>query len=79
MFKFNYHLLDINYFYLFFRYIFTADPRGALKLWRLADHVSASQNGKNYNPSLVAEYISCFGLRIMCLDVSCEEEVLPLF
>ncbi|XP_008447447.2 uncharacterized protein LOC103489892 isoform X1 [Cucumis melo] len=58
-----------------FRYIFTADPRGALKLWRLYDHVSASQNGKNYNPSLVAEYVSCFGIRIMCLDVSCEEEI----
>ncbi|XP_038903665.1 uncharacterized protein LOC120090197 isoform X2 [Benincasa hispida] len=58
-----------------FRFIFTADPRGVLKLWRLYDHVSASQNGTNYNPSLVAEYISCFGMRIMCLDVSCEEEI----
>ncbi|XP_022934499.1 uncharacterized protein LOC111441655 isoform X2 [Cucurbita moschata] len=58
-----------------FRYIFTADPRGVLKLWRLYDHVSGSQNGKNYNACLMAEYISCFGMRIMCLDASFEEEI----
>lgn len=62
-------------FYLFCRYIFTADPRGVLKLWRLYDHVPASQNDGNYNVSLMAEYISCFGMRIMCLDASFEEEV----
>ncbi|KAG6606915.1 WD repeat-containing protein 6, partial [Cucurbita argyrosperma subsp. sororia] len=58
-----------------FRYIFTADPRGVLKLWRLNDRVPDSQNGENCNVSLIAKYVSCFGLRIMCLDASFEEEI----
>ncbi|XP_022998382.1 WD repeat-containing protein 6 isoform X2 [Cucurbita maxima] len=58
-----------------FRYIFTADPRGVLKLWRLNDHVPASQYGENCNVSLIAKYVSCFGLRIMCVDASFEEEI----
>ncbi|XP_034690714.1 uncharacterized protein LOC117918294 isoform X1 [Vitis riparia] len=61
-----------------YRYIFTADPRGKLKLWRLCNpSQSASQNSAiSNNVSLIAEFISSFNIRIMCLDASSEEEVL---
>ncbi|PRQ45090.1 putative transcription factor WD40-like family [Rosa chinensis] len=52
-------------------FIFTADPRGTLKLWRLCDHSATS-----CDVSLLAEFTSSFGSRIMCLDASLEEEVL---
>ncbi|KAH0981980.1 hypothetical protein GBA52_009157 [Prunus armeniaca] len=51
-------------------YIFSADPRGTLKLWRLSNHSARSY------VSLVAEFTSSFGIRIMCLDASLDEEVL---
>ncbi|RVX01429.1 hypothetical protein CK203_017454 [Vitis vinifera] len=49
-------------------YIFTADPRGKLKLWRLCNpSQSASQNSAiSNNVSLIAEFISSFNIRIMC-------------
>ena len=63
------------------RYIFTADPRGKLKLWRLCNPIeSASQNSvTSNNVSLIAEFISCFNIRIMCLDASTEEEVFAFY
>lgn len=59
------------------RYIFTSDPRGKLKLWRFCDPPqSTCQNSMTRNNvSLIAEFISCFNIRIMCLDASTEEEV----
>ncbi|EEF47191.1 nucleotide binding protein, putative [Ricinus communis] len=60
------------------RFIFTADPRGVLKIWKLPDpllpvpHISA----RMFDVSLVAEFSSCFGNRIMCLDASSSNEVL---
>uniref|UniRef100_A0A5B7C8Q1 WD repeat-containing protein 6 n=1 Tax=Davidia involucrata TaxID=16924 RepID=A0A5B7C8Q1_DAVIN len=60
-----------------YRFIFTADPRGTLKLWKLCDPLqSVSHSRMKSYMSLVAEFASCFGIRIMCLDVSFEEEVL---
>ncbi|XP_057964984.1 uncharacterized protein LOC131155691 isoform X2 [Malania oleifera] len=60
------------------RYIFTADPRGTLKLWRLSYPIlSVLDNSvRSCSVSLLAEFVSCFGIRIMCLDASFEEEVL---
>ncbi|KAK3194383.1 hypothetical protein Dsin_025693 [Dipteronia sinensis] len=61
-----------------YRFVFTADPRGILKLWQLHDP-SLSVHGepsRTNNVSLVAEFSSCFGVRIMCLDASFENEVL---
>ncbi|XP_062003217.1 uncharacterized protein LOC133720762 [Rosa rugosa] len=51
-------------------FIFTTDPRGTLKLWRLCDHSATS-----CDVSLLAEFTSSFGSRIMCLDASLEEEL----
>ncbi|KAK2970234.1 hypothetical protein RJ640_021670, partial [Escallonia rubra] len=61
-----------------YRFIFTADPRGAVKLWRLCDPShSVSQKCRNgCIVSLVSEFISCFPIRIMCLDASFQDEVL---
>lgn len=58
-------------------YIFTADPRGTLKLWRLcADFQSFPRNvGECSNVSFIAEFTSSFGTRIMCLDASLQDEV----
>ncbi|KAG8653335.1 hypothetical protein MANES_05G010600v8 [Manihot esculenta] len=60
------------------RFIFTADPRGVLKLWKLNDSLSFVSHScaRTIDVSLVAEFTSCFGIRIMCLDVSSEDEVL---
>ncbi|MBA0656195.1 hypothetical protein Goklo_008575 [Gossypium klotzschianum] len=56
-------------------YCFTTDPRGVLKLWRLYDpSISVCQDSQRI--SLIAEFPSSFGIRIMCLDASFEEEVL---
>lgn len=59
------------------RFIFTADPRGILKLWQLCDPFppASYESSKTCNVFLVAEFSSCFGTRIMCLDVSFEDEV----
>ncbi|XP_014496090.1 uncharacterized protein LOC106757805 isoform X1 [Vigna radiata var. radiata] len=60
------------------RYVFTADPRGTLKLWRLPDPSQSDlQSSTSSNKlSLIAEFISNYGMRIMCLDACMEEEVL---
>ncbi|XWS76708.1 hypothetical protein CRYUN_Cryun01aG0201000 [Craigia yunnanensis] len=57
------------------RYVFTTNPRGVLKLWWLYDPsiVVCHDSGRI---SLIAEFPSSFGIRIMCLDASFEEEVL---
>ncbi|KAJ9547579.1 hypothetical protein OSB04_020122 [Centaurea solstitialis] len=60
------------------RYIFTADPRGRLKLWSICNSlqsISEYETGHT-NASLVAEFTSCFPIRIICLDASFQEEVL---
>ncbi|KAK8509757.1 hypothetical protein V6N13_093606 [Hibiscus sabdariffa] len=57
------------------RYVFTTDPRGTLKLWKLYDP-SKSVCQDSGRITLIAEFASCFGIRIMCLDASFEEEVL---
>ncbi|XP_028791484.1 uncharacterized protein LOC114747332 [Neltuma alba] len=60
------------------RYVFTADPRGTLKLWRLP--VCSQSNIlsplRSYNVSHIATFMSSYGIRIMCLDACMEEEVL---
>ncbi|KAL1553047.1 hypothetical protein AAHA92_13772 [Salvia divinorum] len=60
------------------RFIFTADPGGRLKLWKLCHNLhSASLTDKgSYDVCLIAEYASCFGKRIMCLDASFDEELI---
>ncbi|XP_023734896.1 uncharacterized protein LOC111882766 isoform X2 [Lactuca sativa] len=60
------------------RYIFTADPRGRLKLWKICKTFqSSSEKGTGHaNASLVAEFTSCFPTRILCLDASFHEQVL---
>ncbi|CAN1353164.1 WD repeat-containing protein 6 [Linum perenne] len=60
------------------RFIFTADPRGSLRLWSLNDQeLSVSQPSQiNYTVSLIGDFISSFGIRIMCLDASFKDEVL---
>lgn len=60
--------------FLLTRYVFTTDPRGVLKLWRLYDpSTPVCQDSRRI--SLIAELPSSFGIRIMCLDASFEEEV----
>ncbi|XP_024966186.1 uncharacterized protein LOC112506409 isoform X2 [Cynara cardunculus var. scolymus] len=59
------------------RYIFTSDPRGRLKLWNICNTLhSISEYEGHTNASLVAEFASCFPIRIVCLDASFQEEVL---
>ncbi|XP_019250971.1 PREDICTED: uncharacterized protein LOC109229873 isoform X2 [Nicotiana attenuata] len=60
------------------KFLFTSDPRGTLKLWRLFNPLpSVSQDVmRRCCVSLIAEFRSCFGMRIMCLDASVENEVL---
>ncbi|XP_011079487.1 uncharacterized protein LOC105162994 [Sesamum indicum] len=60
------------------RFIFTSDPCGRLKLWKLCDNLhSASLIGRGSSDvSLIAEYASCFGMRIMCVDASFDAELL---
>lgn len=60
------------------KFLFTSDPRGTLKLWRLFNPLpSVSQDVmRSCCVSLIAEFRSCFGMRIMCLDASVENEVL---
>ncbi|XP_047325939.1 uncharacterized protein LOC124929581 isoform X2 [Impatiens glandulifera] len=60
------------------RYIFTADPKGALKLWRIGDPTQSDLccSDDSCSVSLVAEFVSCFGTRIMCLNACLEGEML---
>ncbi|GMP87349.1 hypothetical protein CsSME_00039757 [Camellia sinensis var. sinensis] len=60
------------------RFIFTSDPRGTLRLWRLGNPLQSVSHSspKSCDPLLIAEFVSCFGIRIMCLDASFEDEVL---
>ncbi|KAF8008258.1 hypothetical protein BT93_K2049 [Corymbia citriodora subsp. variegata] len=60
------------------RFIFTADPRGALKLWRLFEVSQSNSLYPENSPqiSLLAEFKSDLGARIMCLDVAFENELL---
>ncbi|KAL7200223.1 hypothetical protein ACSBR1_032192 [Camellia fascicularis] len=60
------------------RFIFTSDPRGTLRLWRLGNPLQSvsHSSAKSCDLSLIAEFVSCFGIRIMCLDASFEDEVL---
>lgn len=62
---------------MYCRFIFTADPKGRLKLWRLCDPFSSDcyESSKTNNVFLIVEFSSCFGARIMCLDASFEDEV----
>ncbi|XP_057251305.1 uncharacterized protein LOC104894802 isoform X2 [Beta vulgaris subsp. vulgaris] len=57
------------------RFIFTSNPKGLVKLWRLSDSLSHDAVG-NYDMYPVADFMSPFGARIMCLDATFEEEVL---
>ncbi|KAH9605132.1 hypothetical protein KSS87_021747 [Heliosperma pusillum] len=60
------------------RFIFTSNPRGLLKLWRLS--VSVSDDGvRSCGVHLIASFMSPFGARIMSLDASYDEEVYPYF
>jgi len=58
-------------------HIFTADPRGTLKLWSIRNALFS--NGQPIataqEVSFVAMFESPFGARIMCLDVSLQDEV----
>lgn len=49
-----------------------------MKLWKLSDpSESASRAAETYDVSLLAEFSSCFGKRIMCVDAS-EDEVISV-
>lgn len=66
------------------RHVFTTDPKGGLKLWRLEytfREVSESEMvggdpSKEYQASLVAEFMSTFLARIVCIDASLVDELL---
>lgn len=50
-----------------------------MKLWKLSDpSESASRAAETYDVSLLAEFSSCFGKRIMCVDASVEDEVISV-
>uniref|UniRef100_A0A7N0UV80 WD repeat-containing protein 6 n=2 Tax=Kalanchoe fedtschenkoi TaxID=63787 RepID=A0A7N0UV80_KALFE len=53
------------------RYIFTSDPKGTLKLWKL----NADSSEISDDVYLVAEFLSSFGTRIICLDASFQAQV----
>ncbi|WVZ55141.1 hypothetical protein U9M48_005841 [Paspalum notatum var. saurae] len=59
-------------------HIFTADPRGVLKLWNIRDALLLSTDATSAPQKfpLVAVFESSFGARIMCLDASPREEIL---
>ncbi|CAA0824947.1 Transducin family protein / WD-40 repeat family protein [Striga hermonthica] len=73
------HLLDIYWCKsLDNRFIFTAAPGGRLKFWKLCHNfpphtLFSKGNGDVY---LIAEYSSSFGMRILCVDASFDEELL---
>nr|CAD1829707.1 unnamed protein product [Ananas comosus var. bracteatus] len=59
-------------------HLFTADPRGVLKLWSLRDALQSDAYDTARSPEvpLVAIFESCFGARIMCIDASAKEEIM---
>ncbi|VAI26087.1 unnamed protein product [Triticum turgidum subsp. durum] len=59
-------------------HIFTADPRGTLKLWNIRNALLSNGHGitTTQEASLIAMLESPFGARIMCLDVSLQDEIL---
>ncbi|KAL6649063.1 hypothetical protein ACP70R_013287 [Stipagrostis hirtigluma subsp. patula] len=59
-------------------HIFTADPRGSLKLWNIRNALFPNTNdiSASKKVSLVAVFESSFGARIMCLDASPQDEIL---
>ncbi|ESQ46931.1 hypothetical protein EUTSA_v10027621mg [Eutrema salsugineum] len=61
-----------------YRFVCSCNPRGLLKLWRLFDPLAsaASSASETYDISLLAEFSSSFGMRIMCVDASADDEVL---
>ncbi|XP_040378158.1 WD repeat-containing protein 6 isoform X2 [Oryza brachyantha] len=59
------------------RHIFTADPRGVLKLWDIRNALfSDTLDATSQKVPLIAVFESSFGARIMCLDVSPQDEIL---
>ncbi|XP_020590632.1 uncharacterized protein LOC110031650 isoform X2 [Phalaenopsis equestris] len=60
------------------RHLFTVDPRGMLKLWKINNALESDTDENNLQPqvSLIAEFTSYFGARIVCLDASARDEVL---
>ncbi|XP_051118553.1 uncharacterized protein LOC127242882 isoform X2 [Andrographis paniculata] len=60
------------------RFIFTADPGGRLKMWKLCCTMSSDSKIPQGNSGLffMAEYTSCFGMRIMCVDASLDQELI---
>lgn len=62
-------------------HLFTADPRGVLKLWSLRDALQSDAYDTARSPEvpLVAIFESCFGARIMCIDASAKEEVIIVY
>ncbi|XP_010428847.1 PREDICTED: WD repeat-containing protein 6-like isoform X1 [Camelina sativa] len=57
-----------------YRFVFSCNPRGLLKLWKLSDPLESGAG--TYDVSLLAEFSSCFEKRIMCVDASVEDEVI---
>ncbi|KAF5190872.1 Wd repeat-containing protein [Thalictrum thalictroides] len=59
-------------------YIFTADPKGTLKLWKIHGPIQSGfeQSSESFEALLTAEFTSCFGTRILCLDALLDEQVL---
>lgn len=51
-----------------------------MKLWKLSgpSESAASSAAETYHVSLLAEFSSCFGKRIMCVDASVEDEVISV-
>ncbi|XP_073008935.1 uncharacterized protein [Typha latifolia] len=60
------------------RHLFTADPRGVLKLWNIGDALQADAHDatRSYKLTLIAVFESCFGARVMCIDASSKDEIL---
>ena len=67
------------------RHLFTTDPKGRVKLWRLrypSREIIESHEMVEGNPpeaaqaSLIAEFVSNFSARIVCMDANLENEVL---
>lgn len=57
-----------------YRFVFSCNPRGLLKLWKLSGSLESA--AETYDVSLLAEFSSGFGKRIMCVDASVEDEVI---
>ncbi|KAF3789136.1 hypothetical protein EJ110_NYTH19335 [Nymphaea thermarum] len=66
---------------LSYSHIFTADPGGRLKLWRISNFVASipDKTVPHCKVHLAAEFISDFGARVICLDASFEQEVCAPF